>query len=364
MQAIRILSVVVAGLACAPVFAQNAGKKKPARPTPPANQVKGQQQLAGVNGRFGTVYTLKSGFNYAILGAKYTMEPLPAYSVLYVGRDEKLFVVQVAIKNSNPDDTPFDGSQHRLTIVDADNRTYTGYDYLLQSQPSVSFFPNVRPGQGYGQGTDLLQVGVKIPAKARIVKIMLDQGRKGRNEEVVRYYLAGATKAEAGEDGDPANKVTPLPAEFRAEGDSTGSLVASPLKARIGAFVPSGAFALRLDGVTYSTTETYNGAAPEEGKRYLIATVTARYIGTGENQMYYVISTGEQAKLVDATGEDSTFVGVRKAMRDEDPEKTFKPGDTYAFRVFFSLPKDATGKTLSLSAGDGPLFDFDLSDSK
>ena len=44
-----------------------------------ANETKGQGQLVGANGQFGVVYTLDNNFNFEILSAKYTMDPLIAY---------------------------------------------------------------------------------------------------------------------------------------------------------------------------------------------------------------------------------------------------------------------------------------------
>jgi hypothetical protein len=46
------------------------------------NQTKGQAQTAGGIGQFGAIYSLKGGFNFAILSAKYTLEPFTAYSSL------------------------------------------------------------------------------------------------------------------------------------------------------------------------------------------------------------------------------------------------------------------------------------------
>ena len=54
---------------------------------------------------------------------------------------------------------------------------------------------------------DPVQIAWKVPQKARIVKIMVNQPRLNRSEEVFRYYVAGATKEEAGDVGDPKNTV-------------------------------------------------------------------------------------------------------------------------------------------------------------
>ena len=339
--------------------------KPKAKPTQPPkvtpNQTKGQGQMLGANGRFGEIYTLTSGFNFQILSAKYALDPLPTADPLNVGPEQKLLVLTVAIKNSNPADNWFNTEGHTFTVVDTNNQNYTGNAYALQSKPGEVVSPTLRPGQGLGQADpatgkpqDALTFGILVPAKARITKVVLNMGRKSRTEEVVRYYVAGTTKAEAGEDGDPKNTIVALPEAARDPADKSGAVALTPGKALPGAFYPSGAYGLRLDTLTYSTTETYDNAAPESGKRYAIVTVTARNISPKE-QSFFDLSGGDFPKfeMTDSEGETAKLTGMRKAKRDEYPEKTFKPGDEYTFRLFFVLPKDATAKTVKLASGSG-----------
>ena len=46
------------------------------------NQVKGQGQLVGANGEFGVTYSLKTGFNFTLLSAKYSIEPFDCYGAV------------------------------------------------------------------------------------------------------------------------------------------------------------------------------------------------------------------------------------------------------------------------------------------
>ncbi|MBV9469247.1 MAG: hypothetical protein JOZ57_08365, partial [Abitibacteriaceae bacterium] len=130
---------------------QGGTQKKPPAPKPPAvNQVKGQQQLAGASVQFGTVYSLKNGFNFAVLAARYTLEPFVAYAPLTAKTDMKLLVLDFAIKNANPDDNFFN-PEDMLTLVDDKGQLYTGGSMALSSKKADTASVTLRPGQGLGQ---------------------------------------------------------------------------------------------------------------------------------------------------------------------------------------------------------------------
>src|SRR5207253_752830 len=106
----------------------------------------------------------------------------------------------------------------------------------------------LRPGQGLGQPElkDPLRVAFSIPMKARITKIMVNKARLGKNEEVLRYYVAGATKEEAGEPGDPKNVIAALPEGVKDPADKSGAVPLEEGKGSMGAYLTSGSFGLKL----------------------------------------------------------------------------------------------------------------------
>jgi len=352
-------------LAAAPARAQQKPAAKPAAARPAPNAVKGQGQLAGSSGQFGTVYTLQNGFNFELLSAHYTLEPFVAYETQIAGTDQKLLVAEIAIKNVEKADN-FWNMDGMFTLVDDKGQLYPGGALALQSKAADSASATLRPGQGLGQPglNDPLRVAWVVPGKARIVKIMLNKGRLGQKEEVLRYYVAGATKAEAGEEGDPKNVIAPLPPEARDPSDKTGALAAELGKGSPGAYAPSGYFALRLDGFAFST-EPLGGNAPDDGKKFAIATVTAKNL-TEKTLSMFDVQGGDQPlyEITDSDGERAKPVLYRKAKRDDDPEHEFKKGDEYTFRVVFSLPKDATVKTLVLGTGAARRWSYDVSATK
>ena len=74
--------------------------------TPP-NATKGQGQVSGLYASFGTTYTLKSNFNFSIIKARYTLEPFTTSEPISAKTEEKLIVIDLAIKNVAKDDNAF-----------------------------------------------------------------------------------------------------------------------------------------------------------------------------------------------------------------------------------------------------------------
>lgn len=364
MTRVSTLFSLAAVLVCATASHSAPATKKP-KPTvkpPVKNETKGQGQMAGLNGEFGQVYTLDDGFNFEILGAHYTLEPFLAYETQQAGTDKKIVVIDIAMKNATASDNWLDPADI-FTLVDAKGQLYPTGTVALTSKSSEASF-TLRPGQGVGQPAlnDPLRAAVVVPGDARIVKIMLNHGRKGHDEKVIRYYVAGATAAEAGEAGDPKNVITPLPDDVRDTSDPSGAIALVQGKGTLGVYKPSGAFAIRLDSFSYSTDPLLNGAAPDEGKQYAIATITAKSLVRQDLSVYDVTGGDDPLyEITDADGERYKPVGYRKAKRDEDPDHTFKQGDEYTMRIIFAMPKDAKAKTLTLGAGNSRVWSYDVS---
>jgi hypothetical protein len=336
---------------------------------PPRNTVRGQGQLVGQNGQFGVVYSLQQGFNFAILSARFDVVPFPALNGAITAKTgEKLLIMDLAIKNAQPQDSYF-ATDDLFTAVDTTGTLYQSGPVSLASKGNTVTDLTLRPGQGLGQPElkDPLRVAFAIPATARIVKIMVNQGRVGRNDEkVIRYYVAGATKAEAGEAGDPKNVIAPLPQTVRDPADPSGAVALDEGKGTLGTYFPSGGFALRLDSFAFSTEALVEGNAPEEGQRYAVATLTAKSLIEDPLTMFEVTGGGDDPlyELTDADGERARPKSFRKAKRDEEPEREFKKGDEYSFRVVFSLPNNAAAKKLVLGVGYGRKWAYDVSGVK
>ncbi len=295
-------------------------KKSPTKP-PVKNQTKGQGQIVGANGQFGTIYTLKNNINFQILSAKYTVDSYMAYTPIMPKAEEKLMVLNVAIKNVAATDNFVE--LNFFTLVDDKGTLYEGSSAGLESKGKQAADLNLRPGQGLGQPDlkDPLRVAFAVPASARIVKVMVNQGRLGRNEETIRYYVAGATKAEAGEAGDPKNVISPLPDTVRDTSHPSGALAIKEGKAKKGEYYPTGPAQLRLDKFETSAKAKFDGNTPEENKEFAIATITAKSSWDVEFNIFELVGDESNYELTTEEGDLIKAAGYRKAKSDAPPRK-------------------------------------------
>lgn len=353
------LSLLTAPLLAAPP--KKAPPKKPmappVKPKKPGDGglSKGAKQMAGGDGVFGTVYTLDDGFNTAILSVRYTLEPHGDYNGTMPGSDEKLVWITVAVKNSGTGDSLW-GSLD-CTLVDDSGQNYTNGSGMtkLASQGGKELSVNLKPGQGVGQDPvkDELSYAVPVPGKAKIVKIIVNHGRKNvPGEKVLRYTVAGNPG------GSPKNVIAPLPKYAADPTDPTGATLAIPATAVMGKYYPDGYFAVRLDNFEVSDQVIYENERPEEGKTYAIFTFTAKNIYP-KPITTFELKAGQSDKIVlrDADGEKYNVAGdpgyaFRKAKRDEAfDSQEVEVGEEVSYRYVFSIPKDA--KPASITFGQG-----------
>jgi hypothetical protein len=325
---------------------------------------KGQGQLVGGPAQFGVTYTLKGKLNFSVLAARYTLEPYSASEPLTAGTDEKLLVLDIAIKNANPNDASFNRDGF-FTLVDSAGQQYPGGNPALESLGGK--YPNftLRPGQGLGQPAlkDPLHMAWHIPATARIVKIMVNTGRLYVKpaEQVFRYYIAGATKAEAGADGNPKNIISPLTANVADPADKSGAVALPEGKGASGEWLPCGAFHLRLDS-SASSTDAVTGDPPNDGTKYEVVTMTAKLVLKDRDDLTMGDVMGGDSplyQLTDADGEHYKPVKFLKASSTDYPNQKFEYGDEIALRAVFMVPKAATFKKLVIGCGLARKWAFD-----
>jgi hypothetical protein len=323
--------------------------------------VKGQSQIAGGFGKFGTVYTLKDQMNYEILSAGYTLDPFIAYWPQRVKTGEKFLVLHIAVKNARADRQPYADGNGFYTLIDNHGQQYVSPPTLqLASAGLKDFQTELNPGQGMGQPGlhDDLTEAFELPGNARIVKIIVNQSVLGMSGDVLRYYIAGATKDEAGEPGDPKNVIASLPANVADPSDPSGATTLDPGKGTMGVYLPSGNFYIRLDKFEYSTTVTDGGSPPKAGQKFAIATVTAKTPITRVSMNDINYGDFRVKTADDDSIKPSDYL---KATTDKPAEHAFDPGDEYTFRVIFAIDAGTTVKILTLGTGGASAWNYDVS---
>lgn len=335
----RAAWAVALSFTAALAFAQAKGKPaaQAPKPKPPANQVKGQAQQKGGPGVFGETYSLKSGWNFTIEGASYSVAPENELEATTLGPKQKYLVLRARIKNARPVEmeTP---EALEFSLVDAGGQSEQHFMPATRLSARKPVGGTLKPGQGI----DDLKLYAPVAADARIVKFILNQGRLNvPGEEVIRYFVAGSTEAEAGGKADPKNVVAPVPDPFRDPADAKGATALENAPARIGTAY--------LMGLTFATLERVSTAArvgeqeAEEGRQFMVLHLKLKNAWSG------VLDAGEglfgnglDVIVIDGDGEETRGENlvVLKAARDEPVgPKKMQPGEEYAVRVAVSVPK-------------------------
>jgi hypothetical protein len=302
--------------------------------------------MAGGLVKFGEIYSLQGGFNFQILKARYTMEPFSSYGSKLNGRETKLVVFDIALKNFRPEAND-KMNQQLFSIIDSTGKKYDG-ELQLKSFKCRELYINLKPGQGLGQTAlnDPLQMAFEVPLDAVITKVMVNQPRLNVKEEVLRYLIAGSDKL-----ADPANVIAPLPDDVAAP-DSKGTVAKPEGTITIGKPFYSGYYTYTVDKVETSgkLSDSYD---PGEGKKYLILTLTTK--NAYGKQLGYFDSIFSESVLVDGDGDKVPLtVILKKSSAGEVSTQYLEDGETLTTRLVFTINSDQKVKAVKLIGGRYP----------
>lgn len=323
--------------------------------TEPKNQTKGTTQVAGGYVKFGETYSLKGGANFAILKAAYTLDSFPSYGALANSATEKLLVVDVAVKNWQKDaDLDFNqAGGDFMTVFDAAGNKYTG-EAQLKSHGVQNTYLTLKPGQGVGQPAlgDPYRVAFKLPLDAEVTKIMINQPRVGKNEEVLRYVIAGADS-----EADPANVIAPLPPIARDPANKAGAVALKEGKGTLNAILPAGPFTYQVTKIEPNVPSLGEKYTPEEGHRYVVVTLKVTNVDLRDQAAYD--SWPHDTYVVDADGDKHAITATIKATSDEDATAdSMSPGTSKTVRLLIEIGSSAP-QSLVLAGSYYP-WKFDL----
>lgn len=354
----KIVTGLVIALCSAATMSHIALAQAPKPKTKQAPGTIGTKQLAGTEGQIGTTYTFEvkdaiPRFNFTLLSAMYTVDNVPRLEGSYApGKDEKLLVLRYQIHNPNKEDISIAAEGFALAhfqAVASDNKTFN-----CELTPVALNEGSRKPGKPYpnadlvlkpGQKSEVLVAAIRVPAVASVPKLIIQRGRVGTNEQVVRFDLKG--------------KVKPLPAPFADPADATGATALSTIPAKIG----DKCLGIRSDFEVTSfayTGETIGDIAPDEGGKLLVVGVTGTFkngsrggvIGGGDTfSGYYTDASGEKV-----TGDEANLTILRATRPAPFDGEEHEYGEKYTLRMIFRVPSGVSPKTVVLqnnSSDDG-----------
>lgn len=348
----RVAAIFWAVVLASGAAAQKPKPKPPVKPVPTQNQTKVQGQQKGLPGVFGETYTLKSEWNLTLVSAAYSLAPQDGTHELHANAEQKFIVFRYRIKNaSKMEREPL--SHLDVTLVDAKGNNYEDAIFAVRASTRVGLSGTLKPGQGL----DDLIAARQIPNDAKIVKVIVNEGRATvAGEQVIRYFMAGATDTEAGGKPDPRNAIAPIPAPFADPKDPSGATALVEFKGAMKSPVPLGHADASVESIQFA--RKFGEMEAEDGKRFLIATVKLKNLarsplnldpgnGTGP------VGIGAYLKIVDGDGETQVVETIWHKPNREEPlgMRMLAPGEEGLFRCHAIVPAGPL-KTLTLGVGD------------
>lgn len=339
----RVSILALTALLAVPALAQT---RTQAPAPPPARVVQGTTQLAGDVGAIGKTFTLGKGaraINFTLTGVEFSASRVTIGNDVYVPKaSEKLLILRYTVHNPQKQDFHYFYRTLQFTVVDAKNVNHANENHVGRDGTSDRLDITLKPAQKVGA-----YAVIAVPAAGPVPKLIVN---RQDDNQVVRYDLRGKVKALPDPFADPSDaaKVT--------------ALEAVPMNA--GVYGPLGYFDLKLDSVAWSTNPI-NGRPLETGERNLVAVFTARNGSAKTADARSIFSRTFSFKLRDADGDVTEYDdSPLKVSRDESTSSTLKPGEEARFRVYFKLPANVKGQSITVVEEDSRALVFDVSGAR
>lgn len=321
------------------------------------NQTKGQNQLAGAYVKFGEVYSLKTGFNFQILRAYYTLDPVPAYAngagAVANSDANKVFVIEYAVKNAtsspkgfaDPGIQVFDQNGHRFDTIGA------ALDSDWQMQNDIT----LNPGQGLGQKElkNTLRAAFNMPYESLVTKIVIPSGRLNRSEDVLRYLMAGTDPSAS-----PLNLARGFAANMADPSSKSGGVPIHPGKGAMNQPLPTAFWRIQVDSIS-TKLDSANGTAADDGKQFAIVNFTISNPLKKDNPCGAVVAGKIQLLDSDGNSIDPWKVAKTTGLDDADGDTPIPAGGQRKARILFQIPKEAKPTKLMIGAQNGFMWSFD-----
>jgi hypothetical protein len=304
---------------------------------PTGSAAAGTAQLAGDNGEFNKIYTLRKDrqLYFSLKSAAYTTARVCIGNRSYYPKaDEKLLLLRFTIQNPQKEDTFVRGDGLKFMAVDAMNVNHSAPIEWGDAESRNYVAINLKPAQKLEVYTV-----ITVPAKGEIPKLMVQPNDDG---PVLRYDLRG--------------KVTPLPAPIADPNDEKGASARPTVPAQPGVTYPYAAFDITVEKTEYATT-TIGKTTLKKGERCFIATLLLKNLNPGEKYLRFDSIT---PVLTSTDGEPLRYCEMLLATADRPVAMPVRPDSETRVRLTFLVPEGATAKTLALKEGDTRIYEYAL----
>lgn len=333
-------SSLLAALVLVPVLTYSAAAA-PKKKTKVAPKTQGQMQMAGDNGKMGTLYTIGKAnpLNVVVEKAAYTLNPAVFdTNTVAAKKDEKLLRIDFSTHNPTRGETTAWYGGVVFTAVGTDGQSYAMEPFIGDpARPGANVQGKMLPAQRIK-----LFGLIALPAKVGVQKLVV---RRMQQTPVLRLNM-----------GQGTNKISPLPASVAVPG-TNGSQLATPVP--VGKNVPAPLYRTAVTLLeTSSQTEPIEGREVERRQKFFVVKLKVKNISGGGESIY-----GGRYELSLKDGDGETYNALNNyygARRDDVYNKLIAPGEEGTFRIVFPIPDDSTPTELLLSEAYSNTFRFNL----
>lgn len=338
--------VLVCLFLCLAIAADAAKPKpKPAPKKPAAPSV----QLAGNNGVFGTVYSIRkdSPLYFRLKSAEYTTEQVSIGETLYVPKaDEKLLVLHFTVQNPLKTQQFVRYDSLSFTAVDSENNNHEGNndwgDDDAKAHPRIA--ADMKPAQTFNVITVIV-----VSAKGSIPKLMVMPGDD--NGPVLRYALAPDSTAPK------QNKPGALTAPMADTSDPTGYTALETVPGVVGTAYPYASLDVKVEKFEYTKNAIGDNIIEEEGEQFFLVTILMKNDTPSEQ---FVRWDTFSPILTSTDGEELSYIDMFFASSNRPYAQDMKAGAEVRTRMLFKIPKDVTPKTLALKEDESRTYEFEV----
>lgn len=299
----------------------------------------GTAQLAGDNGELGKVYTLgkASPLYFSLKKAEYTVSQVSVGDQTVTPTvDEKLLVLHFTVQNPQKTEQYVRFDSLRFTVVDALNANHEGRNDWGDVQNRAPMAQTLKPAQ-----TVECYTAIAVPAAGEVPKLMVLPSQEN-DGPVLRYDLRG--------------QVAALPAPVADPADATGATALETVPAQLNAACSLAIFDVTVEKTEYVTT-ALEGEAPEDGARFLVATLLLKNKSATNT---YLRWDAIQPVLTSGDGEELAYKEMLAATANRSIAQDTKAGSELRVRIYFVVPKDVATKTLAIKEGESRTYQFEV----
>jgi len=308
-------------------------------PTTSGGGSTGTVQLAGDNGVLGNVYSICKGspLYFSLKSAEYTTKQVVIGNSLTVPKaGEKLLLLHFSVQNPQKTERFVRFDSLRLTAIDAMNVNHECTASWGDADSHQPLEISLKPAQHIDVYT-----AIAVPAKGIVPKLMV-QSPNDTDGPVLRYDLH--------------DKVTALAAPIADPADAAGATALETVPGQAGTAYPYGNFDITVEKFA-TTTDTLENGAPEDGASFQVVTLLMKNQAPSESFLRWDTIT---AALTGADGEELKYNSMLFASANRSFEQNVKPGQQVRVRIYFTVPKGSTPKTLALKEGESRTYEFEV----